>query len=266
MNGFKLHKLKNVSPSQVAKFRSAPSAWACEKLGNVRFPASYPLIQGSAVELGVEFGVFNKDVKIDDCVRVAINYFKKNTMLMKDVAEEREKRTPIITRMVQAGIEQLRPLGVPSDPPEGSRQHQVKIPVRFAKGNDGTIDCLGYLDFYYPDLNLIVDLKTSKNAPRGWSLAHGIQASIYQRAIASTTGTVPEVKFLYVLSRQKDPWLWLDLEDSSYFLESFKQTVCQMEKFLRLSSNAQDLIAALPYDPDSFYWNDAQEIATKFYG
>ena len=83
---------------------------------------------------------------------------------------------------------------------------------------------------------------------------------------ASTTGTVPEVKFLYVLSRQKDPWLWLDLEDSSYFLESFKQTVCQMEKFLRLSSNAHDLIAALPYDPDSFYWNDAQEIATKFYG
>ena len=52
MNGFQLHKLKNVSISQTNKFRDTPSAWACDKLGKARFPASFPLIQGSAVESG----------------------------------------------------------------------------------------------------------------------------------------------------------------------------------------------------------------------
>lgn len=265
MNGFQLHKLKNVSISQTNKFRDTPSAWACEKLGKQKFPTNFAFIQGGAVEAGVDYGVFN-DGTIEDCVRIAVDRFKSQTMLMKNVAEEREKRIPIIERMVQSAVEQLKPYGRPEEPPKGSKQHQINIPVRFAKGDNGTIDCLGYLDFYYPDKNLIVDLKTSKNAPRGWSLSHGIQASVYQRAIMSATGTMPKVKFLYVLSRQKDPWMWLELEDPSYYLESFKNTVIQMEKFLSLSSNPADLIAALPYNPDSFYWNDAQEIATKFYG
>ena len=128
MNGFQLHKLKNVSISQTNKFRDTPSAWACDKLGKARFPASFPLIQGSAVESGVDYGVFN-DGSTDDCVRIAVDRFKSQTMLMKNVAEEREKRIPIIERMVSAALEQLKPLGRPEDPPKGSKQHQINIPV-----------------------------------------------------------------------------------------------------------------------------------------
>ena len=77
---------------------------------------------------------------------------------------------------------------------------------------------------------------------------------------------MPQVKFLYCLTRQKDPYVWLEMENPTEYLASFKQTIIQLEKFLRLSSDPKVLIDALPYNPDSFYWNDAQEIATKFYG
>ena len=89
------------------------------------------------------------------------------------------------------------------------------------------------MDFYYPDQNLI-DLKTTKNAPRGWSLSHGIQASVYQRAIKSATGTMPKVKFLHCLTRQKDPYIWLEMENPTEYLASFKKTIIN-EKLWRLS-------------------------------
>ena len=265
MNGFQLHKLKHTSVSSANKWRDCPSAWACDKLGKAKFPTGWAAIQGFSVESGVEHGVIN-DADTKDCVRIAIDQFKKQSMLMKNLTEEREKRIPIITRMVETALEQLKPLGKPEVPPPGKRQHEINIPIRFADGDDGTINCLGYLDFYYPDPNLIVDLKTTKNAPRGWSLSHGIQASVYQRAIKSATGSMPQVKFLYCLTRQKDPYVWLEMENPTEYLASFKQTIIQLEKFLRLSSDPKVLIDALPYNPDSFYWNDAQEIATKFYG
>ena len=56
------------------------------------------------------------------------------------------------------------------------------------------------------------------------------------------------------------------MEDPVYYLASFKKTITQMEKLLRLSDDKQELIDAIPHNPDSFYWNDAQEIRQKFYG
>ena len=265
MNGFQLHKLKHTSVSQGNKFREAPDSWLCQYLGKARFPTGWAAIQGFSVEAGVEHGVFN-NASTDDCVRIAVDQFKSKSMLMKNLAEEREKRIPIITRMVQTALEQLKPLGQPELPPPGKRQHEINIPIRFADGENGTINCMGYLDFYYPDQNLIVDLKTTSKSPSKWSLSHGIQASVYQRAIQSATGTMPKVKFLYVLTRQKDPYVWLDLDNPTEYLASFKRTITQMERLLRLSSDKNVLIQAVPHNPDSFYWNDAQEIATKFYG
>ena len=49
------------------------------------------------------------------------------------------------------------------------------------------------------------------------------------------------------------------MEDADYYLASFKRTVTQLEKLLRLSNDSRDIIAALPHNPDSFYWSDAQK-------
>lgn len=267
-NGFQIHGLSRISVSNINKFREAPDAWAVQYLGGSRFEAGWAAIQGFAVEAGVEYGIFDGLVD-EECVDLAIQELKKRGKFLKNGPEELEKRIPIVTQMVTNALEQLRPLGRPEDPPKGERQHSVGIPVRFRPGEEGTIDLIGYLDFWYPEANdgngLIVDLKTTSKSPSKWSLSHGIQASVYQRAVKAMTGKEPQVKFLYCLTRKKDPFVWLELEDAEPFIRDFKRTVVQMEHLLRLSDNPHDIIQALPHNPDSFYWNDAQDIASQYY-
>ena len=264
-NGFEKHGLSRVSVSQINKFRESPSAWACQYLGGAKFSVGWAAIQGFAVEAGVEWGVFN-GVDTPECVEKAIEQLKERSQFLSNRAEELEKRKPIVKQMVENALEQLMPLGPPEQPSPGERQHSIGIPVRFKPGDNGTIDLIGYLDFWYPQHNLIVDLKTTAKAPSKWSLSHGIQAAVYQKAVQAMTGEKPAVKFLYCLTRKKDPFVWLEMEDADFYLSSFKNTVTQLEALLNLSTDSRDIIRALPYNPDSFYWSDEAEIAAQFYG
>lgn len=264
-NGFKTHNIKYISVSNVNKFREAPDAWACQYLGKKKFPSGWAAVQGQAVEAGVELSLFN-GLGIDDAQQHAISFLKKESLFFDNKLEEIEKRTPIIKRMVENALEQLMPLGMPELPEEGKRQHSIKVPVRFAEGDNGTVDLIGYLDFWYPEHNLIVDLKTTSKAPSKWSLSHGIQAAVYQKAVSAKHGKEPQVKFLYCLTRQKDPFIWMEMTEGAEYLKKFKFTVTQMERLLRLSNDSNEIIASIPHNPDTFYWNNAQEIAATFYG
>lgn len=264
-NGFEMHNLKHVSVSQINKFREAPDAWLAQYLLKHRFPYGFAAVQGLAVEDAIAQGLFNGIVD-DDCVEIAIKRFKQDTAMMTGAVDEYTKREPIITQMVLNGLDQLRELGVPEEPPIGEKQHNIGIPIRFAEGENGTINCIGYLDFYYPQHdNLVVDLKTTSKAPSGWSLSHGIQAAVYKKAVEAMTKQPCTVKFLYVLTRKKDPFVWLEMTDPDYYIATFKRSVKQLERLLRMSSDARDLVAAVPHNPDSFYWNDAHDIANDVY-
>ena len=271
INGFVTHGIKRISVSNVNKFRECPSAWAASYLGKARFKAGWAAWQGNAVEKGVEQGLF-KGSPIDECVTTAMDDLNERSLLAQNKLEHMEKRKPIITRMVTNALEQLLPLGQPDTPPAGTRngQWEINIPVRFKEGEGGTINNLGYLDFKYTtgkhaENPLVVDLKTTSKSPSDWSLSHGIQAAVYERAVQQELGQRPTVKFLYCLTRQRDPFTWLEMKDSAFFLQKFKFTVQQMEAFLSLSDDTNKLIRALPYDPGSFYWNNAEEIAAQFY-
>jgi len=270
-NGFIKHGLKHISVSSTNKYREAPDAWACQYLGGHRFPTGWPAVQGQAVESGVEYGLFN-GAGIDDCVKQSVDRLKDLSLMLNNRPEELEKRIPIVSRMVEAALENLMPLGAPEPPAQGSKQHNVSIDVRFRQGDDGTVPLVGYLDFWYPDKNdgngLVIDLKTTSKSPSKWSLSHGIQAAVYQAAVKSVTKKKPQVKFCYALTRKTDPWVELELtdDDAAYFLKVFKRTVKQMEALLNLSGNSEDIIAAIPHNPDTFYWNNAEEIAATFYG
>lgn len=266
-NGFIMHGLERISVSQINKFREAPDAWACQYLGKMRFPSGWAAYQGIAVENGVEYGLFN-GAGIDDCVKEAVHRFKELSKMMPNQVDEYAKRIPIIERMTEVALENLMPLGAPEKPAAGSKQHSVGVPVRFRSGDHGTIDLIGYLDFWYPEHNLVVDLKTTSKAPTRWSLSHGIQAAVYQAAVKAMTKKKPKVKFCYALTRKTDPWVELELseEDAKKYLGQFKFTVRQMEALLSLSDDKDTIINAIPHNPDTFYWNNAEEIAATFYG
>jgi len=266
-NGFVTHNIKRISVSQINKWRESPDSYVCQYLGKARFPFGIAAVQGKAVELGVDLGLFEGE-DIDGCVKKAVRYLKDESLTLPNRLEELEKRIPVIERMTATALEHLMPLGKPDDPPKDQKQHSVGTNVRFRAGDGGTVPLLGYLDYYYEEKNLVVDLKTTSKAPTKWSLSHGIQAAVYQAAVKSMTGKKPAVKFGYALTRQRDPWVWLELsdDDAAKYLKIFKQSVTQLEAFLSLSDDSNRLIAATPHNPDTFYWNNAEEIAKKFFG
>ncbi len=262
-NGFQKHSIEHLSSSSVNKAREAFDVWLVDKLGGAKFPTNFPMWQGKAVELGVDQNVYSGK-EIDFCIRSALDYFSKHTNLLPNYAEEYAKREPIIKRMVQTGIQQLRTIGVPKQPTLGE-QHKIEIPVRFAEGDLGTIPVIGFLDYWFPEENTIVDLKTTAKAPSKWTLSHAIQASIYKKAMEKETGKPVKVFFLYVLSRQKDPFVWLELEDPTFYLKSFKRTVSQMEAFLSDYDDLESMLKRAPHNPDSFYWNGAEDVLQQYY-
>ena len=267
-NGFQKFGIDHLSPSNVNKFIAAPDAWTASYLYKIKFPGSYNMYRGSAVEAGVERGIWKTDASIDECVEVAQRYFREHTRLMRDQYDEIEKHKPMIEQMVTVALEELREYGPPQKPPLGERQNKVEIPIRFKKGPGGLINAYGYLDFYFPDYNVVYDLKTTAKAPSGWPLGHGIQAAFYQKAVEKKFKRKPIVRFLYALTRKKNPLVTLELEseDADRYIQIMKRTVIGMEKLLSKFDTKQEILDVIPYNPESFYWSDARSIAAELYG
>ena len=257
--------IKHVSVSSTNKFRDATDAWIASYLYKLKFPTGYAAIQGSSVEFGVDLGVYN-DIDIDTCAEKAFDRFRTSTRMMPNQYDELKKREPIIHQMVRVALEQLEQYGKPEAPQYGDRQHKIEIPVRFKDGKNGTVPVIGYLDYWFPNHNLIIDLKTTSKSPSGWTLGHGIQASIYQRAMEKKTGKKPQVLFLYCLTRKKDPFVWLEMEEPEDFLNTFRNTVITMHNLLDKFDSKEEILSVVPHNPDSFYWSDGKHIAANLYG
>jgi len=265
-NGFETHEIERLSSSSINLAREATDAWLTKYIGGASFPTNFAMWQGKAVELGVDLGIYSKK-ELDECITEALKYYSKNTSMLIGASENYAKAEPIIKKMVQNGIQQLRTIGTPLKPNLGEHQHKVEIPIRFEEGEIGKINCIGYLDYWFPEQNTIVDLKTTAKAPNKFSLSHGIQASIYKKAMEKKVNKPVRVLFLYVLTRIKDPFVWLELEEHEVqkYLKSAKRTVRQLENLLSVSSEIDDLLNITMHNPDSFYWNNADDIKAKFY-
>lgn len=263
-NGFESHDIKHMSPSSINEWRDSPDTFLAKKLKGARFPSNFAMEQGKAVELGTDMGVYS-DTPIAECIKQALQYYKKAISMMSGAPENYEKVKPIIEKMVTNAIEQIRTIGKPKQPTLGEKQHKFELPFRFAEGELGKIPCMGYLDYWFPDQSIIVDLKTTSKAPSSWSISHATQASIYKKAMEIKTKRPVKVLFLYVLTRQKDPYVWLELEDPTEYIDLAKQTVRRLEAFLSLNSDSDKLLEAVPHNPTSFYWNNANDIRQNIF-
>jgi len=261
-SGFQKHGLEHVSPSSVNKARNALDAWIASYLYKCRFPTGWAPLQGSSVEKGVDQGLYYPDTDSKKCVQLAMDHMRNKSKMMKNQYDELEKREKIVTQMVETALEQIRPLGIPEQPPRGGRnQHKVEIPVSC---ENFTINCIGYLDYWFPKKNLVLDLKTTAKAPTDWSLDHGIQAAVYKKAVHRKWKTNADVKFFYALTRKKDPYLWLEMDNPDFYIASFKRTIRNLDRLLTAHTR-EELLGMIPHNPDSYYWNDADAIRAELY-
>lgn len=261
MNGFEMHGIERLSPSQVNKAREGFDAWFVEKILGFRFPSGVAAHRGTATEAGVSAGLFD-DKTDDEAVEAALAVYDNLTKLEPYDAAQVMKERGNIEVMVRDALGELRPLGKPARPPEGMQQHMVELQCRFASGEKGTIKYIGYLDFVFPEHNLIVDLKTTSRLPSSFSSSHAIQAAFYKQASGGK-----RVRFLYVSPKKTMPrFTWLEMDDPTPHLQIIKMVTARMEGFLRLSPDKDTLAKAVVPNLDSFYWTNADHIAEAVFG
>ena len=68
------------------------------------------------------------------------------------------------------------------------------------------------------------------------------------------------------MTRQKDPFVWLTMDDTHYYMKVFKRTVNTMNRLLRVSEDKNEIKKFIVHDPDTFYWNDALGVAEEVFG
>lgn len=155
-----------------------------------RDPMNENMAAGIAVEDGVKEGLIDHDRSVDDCAKLAVRKYDRLTLMKPNIdAKKRQSKRDEVPAMVRNAIEALRPLGKP----EFLNGEQQKIQIELVGVRKPLI---GYLDFYYPEKGLIVDLKTTGRMPKQISAAHARQGAVYSAAKSNF-----QMQFCYVTAK-----------------------------------------------------------------
>jgi hypothetical protein len=247
MNGFDKHGIKHLSASSINLWTNAPDVWVAQYLFGKRGPMSAAAMRGICTEDAVVAVLQGKNA--DGALDAALEKFDQ-TFPIGD--EKTTKERGMIQPCMELAVQELEQYGEPEFPEEG----QEKISIT-AKTDDYEIPVIGYLDLVFPQHGVVIDLKTTGRCPSVMSAEHQLQRAIYQKAKGNQI-----VKFLYVTPKKTN---LLEDGDPSEILRKTKTQITRMERFLR-SGNARDVASVIPVNPNTFYWNGAEEIREELYG
>jgi len=254
MNGFEKHGIKHLSASSINLWTNAPDVWVASYLFKKRTPMGAAAMRGICTEEAVAntlTGKLHKAGALDQALEKFDSMF-----FMAD--EKITKERAMIEPCMELTLQELEHYGKPEFPEEG----QTKISITATDRNDDgeviwSVPVIGYLDFVFPDHGVVIDLKTTGRIPSKMSPEHQLQRAIYQKARGNQV-----VKFLYVSSKKTN---MLEDGDPTEILGLAKKQIARLEKFLRAGS-AEDIREVIPVNPNSFYWNGAEDLREEMYG
>lgn len=252
MNGFEMHNIKHSSASQINKWATAPCAWIAEKLYGHRFKVGCAAIRGFLIEEAVVNILANDwDIQtaIDDALK---NYDARNAL---NTESSLQKNRDAIEPIIRTSIEALKPYGKPEFTKGQNKQEAIEL---VCNGEGWSLPIIGYMDLYYPDHGLVIDLKTTLRMPSVMTPAHERQAAIYEKAIGNKG-----VRFLYVTPKKHG---FLECADIEKRLSEIKTLLNRQEAFLRVSADKETLKNIVPVNTDTFYWSNALDIRREMYG
>jgi len=242
MNAFEKHGITHLSASSVNLFIAQPALWCASYLLKKR-PAVGPAAhRGTSIEAGVEAGLFDPELPVAECQKIALAKFHSLTRLSADPRIEKERDT--IAPSVEIALAELRQYGVPDKPEGGERQHKLVLELPGVP-----VPVWGYLDFEWPDHGIIVDLKSTSRIPSDISDPHARQGAIYPRSGAHT-----QTRMAYVSPKKIAVYVVTEVERH---LTEFVRAAQAIERLLSLSDDGEKLTRCLAPDLSSFYWGDA---------
>lgn len=243
MNAFQRHGIDHLSASSVNLFIAQPALWCCSYLLKKRTAVGPAAHRGTAIEAGVEAGLFDPAMPVEECQKIAHAKFHSLTRLSADPRIEKERAA--IDGSVAVALAELRQYGVP-DVPDAKFGRQTKLEIEVP---GVAVPVWGFIDFEWPQHGIIVDLKTSARIPSAISDAHARQGAIYSGPGANT-----QVRFAYVSDKKIAVYV---LDNVAQHLASFVQAAQAIERLLSLSDDGEKLTRCFAPDLSSFYWGDA---------
>lgn len=251
-NAFARHGIDHLSASHVNLFIAQPAMWAANYLMKKRTPVGPAAHRGTAIECGVEAGLFDPEMPVAECQKLALEKFHTLTRLSADTRIEKERDT--IAPSVEIALAELRQYGIP-DKPEDGRQHKISVDL------DGVpVPVIGYLDFKWSAHGIIGDLKSTARIPSEISPAHCRQGAIYVR-----TGSNVQCRMMYISAKKIAVY---PVDNVAAHIAEFVRAAKAIENFLSLSDDAELLTKCFAPDTSSFYWGDApaMRIAQEIWG
>lgn len=241
MNAFARHGIDHLSASSLNLFVAQPALWAASYLMKKRTAVGPAAHRGTAVECGVEAGLFDPAMPIEAAQEMALAKFHSLTRLSADPRIEKEREC--IAPSVQVALTELRQYGVP-DKAEAGRQHKIEVTLPGVP-----VPAIGYLDLLFPQHGMLVDLKTTARIPSEISDAHALQGAIYAAAKSNH-----QVRFAYVSAKKIAVYV---LENATEHFSRAVRTAKAIERLLSLSDDSELLTRCFAPDLSSFYWGDA---------
>lgn len=252
MNAFERHGITHLSPSSVNLFIAQPALWAASYLMKRRTAVGPAAHRGTAIEAGVEAGLFDPAMPVEECQKIGEAKFHSLTRLSADGRIEKERAA--VAPSIAVALAELRQYGIP-DAADDGRQHKV---VRQIEGIP--VPVWGFLDFWWPQHGIIVDLKSTARVPSSISEAHARQGAFY-----AGVGGNSEVRFGYVSEKKIAVYV---LQDVAAHLASFVTAAQAIERLLSLSDDSEKLTRCFAPDLSTFWWGDAsaRQIANEIWG
>jgi len=240
-NAFERHGIKHLSASHLNLFVAQPAMWAASYLLKRRTGVGPAAHRGTAIECGVEAGLFDPEMPVEVAQAMAMAKYHTLTRLSADPRIEKEREA--IEPSVVVALAELRQYGVPEKPADG-RQHKIEVMLEGIP-----IPVIGYLDLLYPQHGMLLDLKTTSRIPSEMSDAHCLQGGIYARAKDNH-----QVRFAYVSAKKIAVYV---LDNPSDHVARATRTAKAIERLLSLSDDSEALTRCFAPDMSSFYWGDA---------
>ena len=245
-NPFEPHDIRHLSPSSCNTFLASPAMFVlqkCLKRATSVGPAAH---RGNAVELGVIHGLYNRGADLQECTDIAVAKFDELTASMvRDDKWAKERNG--IPGMVQQGVLELRPYGVPT-----STQGRVSRKVEGL-----AVELMGFYDVEWAQHGILTDLKTSHALSSSIKINHARQVSLYQME----RGGDISARLTYITPKKVATYA---LENADQHIKALEKIALTVQRFVALSADPMELASLVVPDLESFYFSDEESRQAAF--
>lgn len=241
--------LKHFSPTGLALWVADPALFTMEKILGRRGNVGCAAHRGTAGEHGIVMGLMDPSASLEVCQAAALKEFDRLSALSTD--PNRDKERAAVPGIVEQGLIELRPYGIPSHAQERIEWQHPDLPLPF----------FGFIDLRFAEHNMIVDIKTQLALSSKISAAHAAQVALY----CAAQGDQHEGRVTYVTPKKAATY---QVEDVEQHVDRLVKIAQRMEGFLSRFQTIEELISVLTPSTDLFYYNDAvtRQNAFELYG